>query len=141
MGNLPPHRIQQARAFLKTGVDFAGPLWIKQHTGRNSKSIKVYVAVFVCFDTKAIHHEAVSNLSSDAFIAAFKRFISPRGLCSDVFSDNGTNFVAANKDLAPNFGGLWEDGVKSMKTHLKKVFGATSLNFEALTTVLCQIEA
>ncbi|XP_067208459.1 uncharacterized protein [Linepithema humile] len=47
----------------------------------------------------AVHLEVVSNMSTDAFLNAFKRFIGRRGKPSDVFSDNGTNFVGANREL------------------------------------------
>lgn len=42
---------------------------------------------------------------------------------------------------SPHFGGLWEAGVKSVKTHLKRVLGSSILTFEELNTVLVQIEA
>lgn len=54
---------------------------------------------FVCLATKAIHLEAVSDLSTQAFIAAFRRFSGRRGLCSHIYSDCGTNFVGAAKKL------------------------------------------
>ncbi|XP_071639995.1 uncharacterized protein [Temnothorax longispinosus] len=62
-------------------------------------SIKAYVAIFVCMATKAVHLEVVSSMTTDAFLSAFKRFIARRGKPSDVFSDNGTNFVGANREL------------------------------------------
>jgi hypothetical protein len=47
--------------------------------------------------TKAVHLELVSNLTSEAFTAALKRFIARRGLIDHLYSDNGSNFVGANK--------------------------------------------
>lgn len=57
------------------------------------------MGVFVCFSTKAVHLEVVGDLSSDAFLNALKRFVSRRGLCKDIYSDNATNFVGANNEL------------------------------------------
>jgi len=48
---------------------------------------------------KRVHIEFVSNLTTDAFIGAFKRFISRRDKPSHMFLDNGTTFVGANRQL------------------------------------------
>jgi hypothetical protein len=173
MGQLPAPRVNMARAFARSGVDYAGPINIRVSKGRGNKSYKGYICLFVCMATKAVHIEAVSELSTAGFLAAFKRFVARRGYCSDLFSDNGSNFVGAAKELqylynseksclvpeladwmasngtewhfippyAPNFGGLWEAGIKSCKFHLKRVIGNSTLTFEEMTTVLSQIEA
>ncbi|GBO43766.1 hypothetical protein AVEN_38343-1, partial [Araneus ventricosus] len=57
---------------------------------------------------KAIHLEIVNSLSTEAFIGALKRFISRRGRPSDIFSDNGTNFVGANNELLKILKGLFK---------------------------------
>lgn len=44
-------------------------------------------------------------------------------------------------EAAPWWGGWWERLVRSVKTALKKVLGRSSLCFEALTTVLAEVEA
>ncbi|CAG9136391.1 unnamed protein product [Plutella xylostella] len=100
---------------------------------------------------------------------ALKRFISKRGKCLQITSDNGKCFVGSAKEFqkfvtdnsqsiidyasdnniefkfiparAPNFGGLWEGGVKSCKHHLKRVVGNANLHYEEFITVLAQIEA
>ena len=41
----------------------------------------------------------MSDLTSDAFLAAFRRFISHRGKPLTMWSDNGTNFVGAANEL------------------------------------------
>ncbi|GFX31469.1 integrase catalytic domain-containing protein [Trichonephila clavipes] len=41
---------------------------------------------------------------------------------------------------APNFGGLWEAGVKSFKFYLKRVVGNIRLTYEEFLTVIIQIE-
>lgn len=45
-----------------------------------------------------------------------------------------------NPPASPHFGGLWEAGVKSVKTHLRKLAN-TTFTFEEFSTILCQIEA
>ena len=97
MGHLPEARVTESRPFTHVGVDYCGPFQIKEKRHRNRKQIKAYVAVFVCFATKAVHLEVVSDLSSDAFIAALRRFISRRGVCTHLYSDNATNFTGANR--------------------------------------------
>ncbi|XP_055909824.1 uncharacterized protein LOC129944422 [Eupeodes corollae] len=98
MGNLPTDRVQPARAFLKSGVDFCGPFQTTYKL-RGQRTSKSYVAVFVCFVVKAVHLEVVSDLTTEGFIAALKRFVARRGLCKDLYCDNGTNFVGARNQL------------------------------------------
>jgi len=99
MGSLPIGRVSVSRPFSHCGVDYAGPVILREGKRRNAKNLKAYVAVFVCFATKAVHIELVSDLTSDAFIGAFKRFISRRGKPTNMYSDNGTTFVGAQKQL------------------------------------------
>jgi len=132
--------------------------------------LTAYIAIFVCFSTKAIHLELVSDLTKETFRAALERFIAVRGVPSKMHSDNGTtfvgaknvlmrNFLKANEDYihnfalamnfewsfipphAPHFGGLWEAGVKSVKSRLNHVLAGKSLNFEEPYAFLKQIEA
>lgn len=99
MSSLPVERITQAKAFFHTGVDYTGAFPITIGRYRGVKTQKAYICLFVCLATKALHLELVSSLSTEAFIAAFKRFISRRGSCSTIFSDRGTNFVGAKRQF------------------------------------------
>lgn len=99
MGNLPGSRLASTRPFLTCGVDYAGPMILRLYSGRCNRTTKAYIALFVCFSTKALHLELVSDLSTNAFLAAFRRFTSRRGKCADIYSDCGTNFVGAQKEL------------------------------------------
>lgn len=162
MGNLPHFRINQVKPFSVVGIDFGGPFTITMNKTRGSKTLKSYVCVFVCCVIKALHVELVSDLSTEAFLAVLRRFIARRGRCSAIYSDCGTNFVGANKYFqkimhnaarkeaiewnfhppgSPHFSGLWEAGIKAVKTHLTRVIGHQILTYEKLNTVLIQIEA
>lgn len=100
MGDLPSVRVTASRAFSRVGIDFAGPYQHKNSRLRTAKVSKMYLCVFVCMCTKAVHLEAVTDLSTPGFLAAFARFIARRGLPSQVFSDNGTNFVGASREIS-----------------------------------------
>ena len=99
MGNLPAVRLTQARPFSKVGIDYCGPFFIKVKKVRNRTRVKIYVAVFVCLVIKAIHLEVVSDITSDGFIAALRRFVARRGKPSEIYFDNGKNFVGAHNKL------------------------------------------
>ncbi|GBM17688.1 hypothetical protein AVEN_168530-1 [Araneus ventricosus] len=99
MGNLPKERITPDKVFSSTGIDLCGPFLIKNKYQRKGPEIKVYVCIFICLVTKAIHLEIISDLTSQSLIATLKRFISRRGKCHKIFSDNGSNMVGANRAL------------------------------------------
>lgn len=99
MGELPKTRVSQAMPFHNTGIDYAGLFIIKDRNGRGSKTSKAFVCLFVCFATKALHLELMSNLTSEAFIATLRRFSDKWGKLAHLYSDNGTNFVGANREL------------------------------------------
>ncbi len=162
MGDLPSFRISQLKCFSHATLDYAGPFNIVMGRYRGAKVLKAYICVFVCCATRAVHIELTSDLTSEAFIGAFRRFISRRGRVTHLYSDNGTTFVGANTQLiemsqlaadhlqilwhfnppaAPHFNGLSEAGVKAVKTHLYRVIGDQRLTYEELNTFLAQVEA
>lgn len=113
MGPLPAVRLRPERPFLKTAVDFAGPFFVRANKVRNAKVVKCYVSVFVCMCVKAIHLEIVSELSTDGFLATLRRFTSRRGLCTDIYSDCGRNFIGCDRYLKELFQFLRDDSVQS----------------------------
>ncbi|XP_022174624.1 uncharacterized protein LOC111036768 [Myzus persicae] len=146
MSDLPSSRVTASRPFLHVGIDFSGPFTIAEGRRKNARSLKCYLSVFVCMAVKTVHIEVVSDLTTDAFLAALHRFVARRGKPSDIYSDCGTNFKRADQQLrnaqtrytndipckwnfnppaAPHFGGIWEATVKSAKYHLKRVIGPT----------------
>ena len=99
MEDLPPERVNQASAFTVTGVDFAGPVTLKRGHTRRPVYIKAYIAVFICFKTRSTHLEVVSDLTTAAFLASMRRFVSRRGIPMTLYSDNGSNFKGARNSL------------------------------------------
>ena len=170
LGQLPKARLNPGEVFRDTGVDYAGPLYIKSGSIRKPVFTKCYVAVFVSLSVKAIHLEPVTELTTSALIATLRRFMARSGLPTTIWSDNGTYFVgAANEtnrlvrdqelsDHCSRQGIRWRfmpehppppspfrwimgGGCKNIKLHLRRVVGEARLTYEELTTILAQIEA
>lgn len=147
MGDLPKSRVNPNRIFSVVEIDFAGPYLVKDGRLKNRKLVKTYFCVFVCMSSKAINLEVVGDLSTDGFLNCLKRFVLRRGLCSDIFSENATNFLGADNQIkrlsqitnddtfqgylneikikwhyipprSPHFGGIWEAAVRSTKHFL-----------------------
>ena len=87
--------------FTSTGIDFFGPMRVKASRGTRSSPAKAkrYGVMFTCMSVRAMHLELASDLSTDAFIMALRRFHSRRGHERIIRSDNGTNFVGAITEL------------------------------------------
>ncbi|XP_043288839.1 uncharacterized protein [Venturia canescens] len=105
MGQLPSTRVTPARAFLFTGVDYAGPVSLRSWRGRGHKTYKGWLCIFVCFTTSAMHLEVVTDATTDTFIAAFRRFTGRRGHVHTLYSDCGKNFQGADAELRRLFNG------------------------------------
>ncbi|XP_078032623.1 uncharacterized protein LOC144467610 [Augochlora pura] len=158
LGNLPRDRLVASRPFENSGVDYCGPLFVKEKRFRNQRRIKVYVAVFICFLTKAVHLELVSDLTTEAFLAALSRFFARRGAKNEIaellkviksrqHNDQVSQHLANSSIVwhfspprSPHFGGLWEAAVKSFKHHLVRTVGDTLLTYEQLNTYITQVE-
>ena len=156
---LPIRRVNDAAVFEVTGVDFAGPVFLRglQKGG---------ICLFTCAVYRAIHLELVTSLSTKEFISCLRRFIGRRGRPSIMYSDNGRNFVGAdnyfkelnweviekyssatridwrfNPPSAAWWGGWWERLIGMLKTILRKVLGRSCLSYEEMSTVLCDCES
>ncbi|XP_062714353.1 uncharacterized protein LOC134291085 [Aedes albopictus] len=165
MAPLPEQRLTAyVRPFSYVGIDYMGPLEVT--VGRHKE--KRYVAVFTCLVVRAIHLEIAFDLSTDSCIMAIKRFVRKRGSPLEIFSDNGTNFVGASRQLkeqiqrinescaetftdahtkwsfnppsAPHMGGVWERMVRSVKDGMKAIDDGRKLTDEVLLTVLAEVE-
>ena len=167
MANLPPSRLQPfSPPFYNTGVDYFGPMLVKQ--GRSI--VKRYGCLFTCMVTRSVHLEIAHNLDTDSFIMALRRMIARRGKPRHIYSDNGTNFVGAERELkeclqqlnqekisdvltqkqihwhfnppsAPHFGGVWERLVQSAKKSPKVTLNGQLVNDEVLHTLMVEVES
>lgn len=163
---LPLDRVTKANPFEVTGIDFAGPLFVKG----KPNSQKAYITLFTCAVTRAVHLELVEDMTATTFLHAFRRFISRRGIPQIIYTDNALTFKRSKKELhklwniirdeevtnqvssfkihwkfiverAPWWGGFYERLVRSVKLSLKKALGCRSLTSDELYTALTEIEA
>ncbi len=86
MGQLPRARVIPSPAFDKTGINFVGLFLMKKWHTQRPVIVKTYLCVFVCFCTRAVHLEVVSDVTTEAFLACLKRFVSRRGQSSSSWS-------------------------------------------------------
>ncbi|XP_064481609.1 uncharacterized protein LOC135394678 [Ornithodoros turicata] len=163
---LPGDRVTPSAPFETVGVDFAGPLMVRD--GR--ELVKAYIALFMCAVTRAVHFELVSDLTARSFLMAFRRFATRRGLPKTVYSDNALTFKKESRDIeelhknisrrdvqdfvavdrvkwkfivekAAWWGGWWERLVRTIKDSLRRVLGRQFLTVEELMIVLHDAEA
>jgi len=97
--DLPAVRVRQAYPFKKNGYDYVERLLFQVDEGRNPRKVKGYICIFVCLANSAIHLELTTDLSTEKFLAALRRFTSRRSKFTYIFSDNGHNLVGAKKAL------------------------------------------
>nr|XP_031836982.1 uncharacterized protein LOC116428908 [Nomia melanderi] len=142
MGDLPAACVTPARAFSTCGVDYAGPFILKER-GRARTTYKSYLCIFVCFATKTVHIELVTDLRARTELNQLCAL-----LINKEHNDRIQRALAQEQiqwhlipPYSPHFGGLWESAVKSAKQHLKRVIGEQRLTFEELYTILTQVEA
>ena len=149
---LPSDRVRQGPPFSVVGIDYAGPLYCKEFPSK-----KLYILLFVCGITRAIHIELTDSLLTSEFLLCFRRFTARRGVPKTVYSDNARTFTSAANKLdeqygihvpawkfivprAPFWGGWWERLVRSVKSALRKSVKTHSLTRRELETVLCEVE-
>ena len=156
---LPECRVKEAFAFSSIGVDFAGPLYVKNPE-------KAWICLYTCCATRAVHLDILTDLNTDSFVRSFRRFVARRGFPNRVISDNGKTFKGADKAIqamlrhsmvkkflsdlnikwqfnverAPWWGGLFERLIRSMKQCLRRVIGRARLSLDELSTAVVEVE-
>ena len=94
--SLPDIRVTGSQPFQVTGIDYAGPLYVRN---ANKEVRKVYICLFTCTAIRAVHLKLVEDQTASAFLRAFKRFASRRGIPECIISDNAKTFKAGSQDL------------------------------------------
>ena len=94
---LPALRLSQMPPFTNTGVDFAGPLFLRERSG--TEAYKGYIAVYTCASARAVHLELLPSLSANSFKNSLARFASTRGVPSVLVSDNAKTFRKTAEDF------------------------------------------
>ena len=146
MADLPKERLEASTAFTNFEIDYFGPFVVK--IGRRNK--KRWCCLITCLTMRAVHIEVVPKLDTDSCLNAMMRFIARRGKPSTIISDNRTNLVGAEGELAEyvaawnkegieehlmqrgirwninppaasHFGGVWERGTVGEKLQESKV--------------------
>ncbi|CAC5404954.1 unnamed protein product [Mytilus coruscus] len=167
MAPFPRSRVSRSLPFEGTGLDYLGPVYVKDGTMMKKR----WICLFTCFVTRAIHLEIVNDMTTEEFICAFRRFVPTRGTPSEVISDNASqlklgetiksvweNTIIKNEivqnymssygiqwkfltELAPSMGGFYERLVGLVKRCLRKTLRKRSVSDVQILTLLKEIEA
>ena len=168
MSAIPSYRFEKPlQAFSKTGLDFAGPFFVKQ--GRAKQRLKSYILVFTCLQTRAVHLEVTNDQSTSSVLNAFSRMIDMRGMPNEFLSDNWKSFTSPEKELqswvrdldedliirqtfaeavwrftppyGPHHGGIYETMVKATKRALHSLFKEADLTMDEFRTAISRVAA
>ena len=161
--SLPADRVNLSVPFSHTGVDYTGHIKVN---GFDGNPMKVYILIFTCFNTRALHLEAVSSMTTSEFILAFIRFVNRYGVPSAVYSDNAKSFVQAGGVIeqllsssefeakfkiasikhrtipvyAAWYGASWERMIRTVKQCLFKAMGRNVPTYQEFVTLLSDVQ-
>ncbi|KHJ77470.1 hypothetical protein OESDEN_22910, partial [Oesophagostomum dentatum] len=167
MKDLPARRTTKSRTFEHVGLDYFGPLKVKNDAKQVTKA---YGCILTCATTRLIHLELVSDNTTTAFVNAMRRFIARRGIPASITCDNAPTFALGEKIMenvqeepwnseeidsfmanktttwikitpfAPWQGGFYERLIQTVKRALTKTLGSRVLDEDSLRTTLAEIE-
>ena len=98
MSPLPVERLKPTPPFTNIGVDLFGPFYIIGEVQKRVRG-KCFGMIITCLVSRAVYVDVTRDYSTDAFLQTFRRFASVRGWPKTIFSDRGTQLVAASKEL------------------------------------------
>ena len=101
MADLPPERVEEVPVFSHVATDVFGPFYYVdgKSTRRTTATKKIWALIFVCMPSRAVHLEPLQAMDVSSFRNAFIRFTAMRGSISSMFSDQGTNFTCARRQM------------------------------------------
>ena len=154
---LPEARVTCSHAFNSLGIDYAGPVFIKDVYSTDNKDVmfKAWISLITCCSSRCIYLDLATDYSGRSCVLVLTRFINRRGAPSLIISDNGSSFINSdvksfvasrnikwrtNIEAAPWQGGFFERMVRSVKRCLKKILFNSRLTYEEIITVLSNVE-
>ena len=161
---LPIERVTYHRPFESIGIDYTGAITIRDEVTK--MPVKVYICLFTCTCSRAVHLELAKDMSASTFLTLFRRFCARFSVPKLIICDNGSNFVATEayfralfqdplvleyfnqekirwKFIAPRApwqGGFYESMVGIVKQCLRKAIFKRTLNWDDLVTILLEVE-
>lgn len=87
--DLPAIRVSDDPPFAHVGLDFAGPLYIHPQSYEKSSFVesnsraKVYICLFTCASTRAVHLELTRGVSAEAFFAGIQAIRQSKRIACD----------------------------------------------------------
>ena len=93
---LPAKRVQWKQPFTTVGVDHTGHFYCRDAF---ENRIKLYICLFMCAITRAVHLEVVDNLSTSSFLLCLRCLAAAKGIPSLILSDNHKTFISREKFL------------------------------------------
>ena len=98
--NLPSYRINAAVPFQVCGVDYLGPLYVKDiYYKSNNDMHKAYIVIFTCATWRSLIVDLIEDNSSKNFMNNIKKFIARRGCPKKIISDNEAVFKSQDSLL------------------------------------------
>ena len=90
---MPSYRLSNDHAFSNTGINFAGPLYVKNIYGDSDSLFKCYISSFTRTTTRNVHLEIAPSMSARHLISYLRRFTGRREKINLFINDNFETFV------------------------------------------------
>ena len=100
MPPIPTERVPTSAPFTYVGVEYFGPLFMKV----NRQTQKVWICLYTCLATRAIHLELMNDMTTKRFLLGFRRFIARHGKPNKIISDNAVQFKLASDTISRLWG-------------------------------------